>query len=307
MKPETVLRVLPLALCCVLAAFAAAWRGWRPAAPSQGTGGVVARVGDRVLTSSEADRLAEELVPDEAAALPALPAEAQSARREEAIRAWVCEELLCQEGLRRGVHLDDPVVRRRVADRVYEEDVSSLSVAEPVGEDEARELYAARPEEFVRAAQVLGVHVVLRFPERIPASEREARTSDVRAALDCGIAALEPVLTRCEQDGVEVRIPAAMDREQTEEQVARAFTRRVARAYFSEECSRRAVAVEAEDGVHLMRAMKSMPSAPIPFDECRVQVEDAVRRARSDERYRRLLRGLATRPGVDVPPGLWKD
>ncbi|GEM_PF-5736544 len=307
MKRKTVIRVLPLVLCGMLAAFAAATRVWRSPFPSPRAGDVVARVGDRTLTAAEADRLAEELIPDEVAALPALPAVAHAARREEAVRAWVCEEMLYQEGLRRGVHLDDPVVRRRVADRVYEEEVSSVSVAEPVEEGEARAWYGSHPEEFARAAQVKGVHVVLQFGEAMAATDRSTRTAAVREAIDADLQALEAALSRCEAAGVVVRVPAAMDRQQTEEQVSRAFTRRVAQAYFSEEASRRAVVVEAEDGVHLLRATQRTAPTPIPFEECRSQVDDAVRRARSDARYQRLLRDLAARPGVEVPPGLWKD
>ncbi len=304
MRCKTVLRVLPLVLCGVLAAFAAARRGWRPASPSPAAPDLVARVGDRVLTSAEADRLAEELIPDESAGSPALPAEARAARREEAIRAWVCEELLYQEGLRRGVHLDDPVVRRRVADRVYEEDVASVSVAAEVGAAEATAWYERHPEDFTRPAEVTGIHVALGFPETMSASDRSTWVATVRAAMDKGVSGLEEALSRCEADGAEVRVPAAMDRSQTEEQVSRAFSRGVARAYFSEEASLRAVVVETEDGVHLLRAMRRTSATRIPFEECRPQVEDAVRRARSDERYQRLLRDLAARPEVEVPAGL---
>ncbi len=295
------IRVLPLVLCGVLAAFAAATRGWRHAAPPPSPD-VVARVGDRVLTSAEADRLAEELLPDETVGVPGLPA--QAARREEAIRAWVCEELLYQEGLRRGAHLDDPVVRRRVADRVYEEDVASLSVAEPVGPAEARAYYDGHAAEFARPVQVTGIHVVLGFPDGWLPSEREARWEEVAAVAGGDLAALERTLTACEASGVHVRVAAAMDRAQTEELVARGFSRRVSQAYFSEEASRAAVIVEAEDGVHVLRALGRTTPDPVPFEECRVQVEDAVRRARSDVRYQALLRGLASRPDVVVPGGL---
>lgn len=303
MKQGFVRACLPLTVCAALVAGAAVTRGLKqaPRETHSASPDVVARVGDRVLTRAEAERLAGELLPDEEAGLGALPAEAQAARREEAVRAWACEEMLYQEGVRRGLDRSDPVVHRRVADLVHESDAASLAFAEAIPRAELEAFYAAHPDRFLRPAEVKGYHVLLRFPVAMSAPERESWVGRAGAAMGEGPDALQGALAACEGAGVAVRVPAAADRLETRERVARAFGREVAQAYLSDDALRGAVTVVGTDGTHLLHAVERSPEEAIPFAEAASQVEEEIRRERSEARYRALLRDLAARTSADLP------
>ncbi len=85
------------------------------------------------------------------------------------------------------------------------------------------------------------------------------------------------------------------------ERLARAFGREVAQAYLSDDALRGTVTVVGTDGTHLLHAVERIPEEAIPFAEAASQVEEELRRERSEGRYRALLRDLAARTGAELP------
>lgn len=281
----------PAALCAVLAGAAVAARAARaPAgAVTEGATAVVARVGDRVLTEADLAALVHAPGGDAARAARLRPA---------AIRGWMAEELLAQEALRRGLERSDPVVRRRLAAVVYEQDVMAPACAGEADADALRAFYREHADRFREPARTLGYHVVLRPGPGSGAEDARAWAARVGAAMAAGPEDLDRTLGECARAGLAVEVISALEAPWRASEIERRFGAEVARSVAAPDAAERPVIVAAGAAVHVAWAVARTPAFVPPFEKVANRVADEARRDDCRGRYQALMAELTRRYGA---------
>lgn len=207
--------------------------------------------------------------------------------RQELVDAWVREEIFYREGVAMGLDRDDPVVRRRVAQKL--EFIADASAPPTPAELQAwldghADRYRIEPRYTLTQVYLDAT----RHGDKL-----DADVANLRRSLDRGGAA----------DGDPTLLPPALDRA-TASQLARAFGQAFADAVASLPLDSWQGPVRSTFGVHLVRVSAIQPARAATLDEARAAVERDFaqeRAARLDaERFRKLRTRYVVR--IDATP-----
>jgi hypothetical protein len=206
------------------------------------------------------------------------------------VDGWVREEVLYREGLALGLDRDDPVVRRRVGQKL-----SFLADARAAGEApseaELRAWLEAHPDDY-RVEARYGLRQVYFDPVR--RGERlAADVAAARAALERGAG---------EAAGDASLLPASLE-ETAASELARVFGPEFAQAVARLPVGGWHGPLASTFGVHLVE-LRSLDPARLPaLDEVRAELERDLLRARSEEAAEAFYQSLRERYRVRVETG----
>lgn len=181
------------------------------------------------------------------------------------VSAFLREEVLAREARALGLD-DDPVVRRRLVQKLQFLVEDTLPVGEP-DDDELRRVYLSTPERYTAPARVSFVHLCF-------SRERQNATAGAQAAL-AELAAGAPTTAVAERADPLLVDPAFVDA--PEPVVAAQLGAEFARAVFALEPGAWHGPIGSPYGLHLVRVSAHEPARLQTFEEVRAVVRDAWR------------------------------
>ena len=200
---------------------------------------------------------------------------------------WVREEIFYREGIALGLDRDDPVVRRRIAQKL---DFMSDSVVEMPDEAALAAWLADHPDDY-------------RIPPKFAFEQRYFRTDQRRDALDSRIsAALEALRRGAPAPGDATLLPDALELT-TADQVARVFGERFVSGLAELPVDVWSGPVESGFGVHLVRITRIEPARLPELAEVRPAVERDLIQARTEAAGAAFYEALKTRYRVRIEAG----
>lgn len=205
------------------------------------------------------------------------------------VDSWVREEILYREGVALGLDRDDPVLRRRIAQKMTF--ISEDLLSEDPTEADLQDWLDRHPDDY-RIEPVLSFQQIYIDPEAGPV---DARVAEIRDALTAGA---EP---REQGDGT--LLPTGLENA-TLREVARAFGNDFAEALAAAAPDTWSGPVRSGYGLHLVRVSEIEPGRPARLDDVRGAVLRDLQHARSREANDRFYQGLRERYEVrleDVP------
>ena len=211
---------------------------------------------------------------------------------ERLVDSWIEQEILYREGLAMGLERDDPVVKRRIAQKMafISED---LSATEPPDDDVLRDYYEANSETYRREPTYRFVQVYFN-PER-----HDDPLAAAQQALERAVAGDSPT------DGALIGgdptlLPGAFDGNRS--QVARTFGDDFADALETLPVGELAGPVTSAYGVHLVALEAREPGGVPELDAVRAAVERDLLAERRATAERRLMDALRARYTVVREP-----
>jgi len=207
--------------------------------------------------------------------------------RQDLIDTWVREEIFYREGVAMGLDRDDPVVRRRVAQKL--EFIADASAPPTPAElqdwlDSHADRYRIEPRYTLTQVYL----DVARHGDKL-----DADVANLRRSLDRGRAV----------DGDSTLLPPTLERA-TASELTRAFGRAFADAVASLPLGSWQGPVRSTFGVHLVRVSAVQPARAATLDEARAAVERDFAQERAAhldaERYRKLRARYVVR--IDATP-----
>jgi hypothetical protein len=200
------------------------------------------------------------------------------------VDGWVREEILYREGLALGLDRDDPVVRRRMAQKV---DFMIDSGSRAPEEEELAEWFEARAEDY-RVPPQYAFEQVFFSPERH--DDLAAAVRQALAALDAGVAAPESDPTL---------LPGRVDLTGVP-QISRIFGADFADGLAAQPVERWAGPVHSSYGLHLVRIDEKVPAYVPTLDDVRAAVERDWLQSKSEQAKARFLQALLERYEVRI-------
>jgi hypothetical protein len=197
--------------------------------------------------------------------------------------AWLREELMYREGLAQGLDRDDPVVKRRVAQKLGQ--LAEAQVSSETSETELQAWLAAHPQLYTQGPRLSFTQRFFDPQQRGPKLERDLAAA--RAALDQGSKAAW---------GDATLLPAEMTSVSAAE-IERNFGTDFAAALADLPVGAWSGAIESDFGVHLVRLQQREPAVIPALAQVRVAVERDLLRERmkaADEAHYRALRARYT-------------
>lgn len=205
--------------------------------------------------------------------------------RRELVESWVREEILVREGVALGMDRDDPVVRRRIAQKM---DFLAESTAPTRPSDaELQRWLDAHPDDY-RREPVVSLRQLYFDPAR-----RGARLADDLAAAAAALRAGEPA------EGDASLLPAALEGARASE-VARLFGADFAAALEGLPVGGWHGPLRSGYGVHLVELRARTPGRLATLDEARPALERDWRRARGDAANRAFYAALRERYEIRI-------
>jgi hypothetical protein len=203
------------------------------------------------------------------------------------IDSWVQEEMLYREGLALGLDRDDPVVRRRMAQKV---DFMIDSGSRAPDEDELAAWFEAHAENY-RVPPRYAFEQVFFSPERH--DDLAATVRQALAALDAGVEAPE---------GDAMLLPGRVELASVP-QISRIFGSDFVAELEAQPVDRWAGPVRSSYGLHLVRIEQKMPAHLPPLDEVRSAVERDWLQSQSEQAKARFFQALRERYDVRIDTG----
>ncbi len=210
------------------------------------------------------------------------------ATTEALIDEHVREEVLFREALRLGLERDDPIVRRRLVQKM-ELLLSAAAEPEEPGDEVLRAHLDAHPERFARSER-------LAFTQVFFSTERRA---DARADAEAARAALVEG-----SDPTALGDPLPLGRRQppvAPAAIAGRYGEAFAEAVGALETGTWSAPIESPLGLHLVRLESREPGRAPALEEARAEVERDWRREKRSERLEAAIRRLVERTEVVRP------
>jgi hypothetical protein len=201
------------------------------------------------------------------------------------VESWVREEILYREGLALGLDRDDPVVRRRVAQKI---DFMMDSGAPAPDEAEIQSWFESNADNY-RLPPQYAFEQVFFNPER-HGDELETAVQEARIALESGDTAIagDPTL-----------LPARFDLASAP-QIERSFGPDFVEAFDSLEPGRWGGPVRSSYGLHLVRIEQAEPGYLPALDDVRAAVERDLLQVRSEQAKAEFYQALRNRYDVRI-------
>lgn len=206
-----------------------------------------------------------------------------AAELEELLEEHVREEILYREALELGLHRGDPIIRRRLRQKMELIAEDAGAAGEPT-EEELEAFFAEHPDLFAREARLSFRHVFVDRERRGAAAPEEATALLQRLRSDPA--------TNLSELGDPLPLPAQVGLMRVSE-IRRLFGKRFTSALEELPTERWSGPVESDLGLHLVRLDERIEMSVPPFDTVRGDVERewlAARQRRARERYYERLR-----------------
>lgn len=208
------------------------------------------------------------------------------------VDAYVRDEIMYREGLALGLDRDDPVIKRRVRQKLDIVVEEQLAVAAP-DDDELSAYMTRHAARYTRAASVSFEQIFFDGSATVPEIERAVAVA--RAALARGVDA--------QALGQPTLLPRSVD-QQPADRIKRDFG-----AVFTESLNQLPVGVWTGPvasglGAHLVHVSARTPPVPPPLDEVRQQVTRDWENERRDRSREQSYRTLRERYDVVIEPAL---
>lgn len=210
------------------------------------------------------------------------------------VRDFVREEALVREARRRGLDRGDPIVRRRLVQKMEFLLEGTVQVPEPT-EAELREHLEQHPDDFRRPPRVGFTHV---FFSRDRRDDPEAEARRVLRALQDA----NPPPERAPERG-DPFLLGADQAPRAVERLGDTFGRAFADAIAELPEGRWRGPIESAQGWHLVRVTERTPGGLPSFDQVRDRVRAAVLQQRREAAYRDALDELLARHPVERTEG----
>ena len=203
---------------------------------------------------------------------------------EQALRAWENETLLVRDARRLGLATDDPIIRRRMAEKMRYLIEDAATVSPPT--DEALMAYLDRHQErFTLPAQVA---IDQRF------FSRELRGAGMDSDAQAGLRLLRSGQPeRGDTHPLGESLPL-----QTEQALSRRLGAVFARRALDAPVGTWSGPIASSTGLHLIRVNVHQAARPASLDERRAQIEASWRVDQREQRLRRQLDALRKRRGL---------
>lgn len=246
------------------------------------------KTGDRIVVSRA---VVDDLARQHEARWMRVPSEQELAGL---VEAHVRDEILFREGVSLGLDRDDPVIKRRVRQKLDIVAEEQLASSAPTDADLAAYL-SAHPDRFMRPAVVSFEQVFLDGSRPATVVEREAAAAKAALARGADPTRLgQPTLLPQRIDAVPI------------DRIARDFGGRFAQHVETLPLGEWAGPIASGLGAHLVRVSARLPAALPPLDAVRPQVarewENARRERSRDESYRKLRAGYEVVIETALPP-----
>ena len=200
------------------------------------------------------------------------------------VDGWVREEILYREGLALGLDRDDPVVRRRMAQKV---DFMIDSGSRAPEEEELAEWFGARAENY-RVPPQYAFEQVFFSPDRH--EDLSAMVGQTLAALDAG----DPIPA-----GDATLLPGRVELASVP-QISRIFGADFADGLGAQPVERWAGPVRSGYGLHLVRINEKVPAYLPPLEDVRAAVERDWLQLQSEQAKEKFFEALRERYDVRV-------
>ena len=180
------------------------------------------------------------------------------------VAGYLKEELLGREARELGLDQNDPIIRRRLAQKVEFLVNDTAGLAEPT-DDDLRRLYEANRESFHTAARVSFIHVYFN-----PETRRNA-AGDAKAAL-AALSTGAPVASFGDPIPIDAEV-----RDDNLQTVAEQFGDPFANAVFALRPGAWQGPIASSFGLHLVRVTEAKTTRPLEFSEVELQLRERWR------------------------------